>query len=44
MVPLHFKLKMLYTFLIFPIRAALPANLILLDLTVLIIFGEEYKF
>jgi hypothetical protein len=38
-----FPAKMLFASLISPIRATWPTNLILLDLTTLIIFGEAHK-
>jgi len=40
---LSFPTKILYAFLIAPIRAACPSYLILLDLINLIMFCEEYK-
>jgi len=41
-LPLRFPTKILYTSLISPMRATLPANPILLDLITVIIFGEVY--
>jgi hypothetical protein len=38
-----FPAKLLYAFLICPLRSTCPAHLIFLDLTTLITFGEVYK-
>jgi len=42
-LPFVFSTKFLYAFLISPMRATFPALLILLDLIVVIIYGEGYK-
>jgi hypothetical protein len=39
-----FPNNILYGFLVSPIRATRPAHLILLDLIIIIMFGEEYKW
>jgi hypothetical protein len=41
--PFGFPTNILYAFLFAPIRATWPAHLILIELTILIILGEEYK-
>jgi hypothetical protein len=38
-----FPAKILYAFLFAPIHATFPAHVMLLDLVILIILGEEYK-
>jgi hypothetical protein len=39
----RFLTKILYAFLVCPMRATCPAHLILLGLVVLLMYGEEYK-
>jgi hypothetical protein len=43
-LPSGFPTKILYLFLIFPVRALFSAQFILLDLTILIIFGDEQVY
>jgi hypothetical protein len=44
LLPSDFPTNILYTFLFSPNRTTCRAHLILLDLTILIILREEYKF
>jgi hypothetical protein len=38
-----FQIKMLYAFLVYPMRVTWPAYFIVLDLIILIEFGEKYS-
>jgi hypothetical protein len=42
--PFGFPINSLYTFMFPPIRTTCPAHLILLDLIILPILGEQYKY
>jgi hypothetical protein len=39
----YFRTNILYAFVFSQVRAICPAHLILLDVTILIVLGEEYK-